>query len=241
MFCWQILGPVVCAIPFRTAKEAITCSNNTVYSMAASVWSEDISLALEVSNLLQAGTVWINSHNTTDACAGAGGSRLSGSGRVGSRRVSVHILFTCYILLSLLDRCVATEDDSTFLLHSSLFSAMCKQLVKAFPVHSTILSSHLFLCLPLLLDPWAVPCKIVFARQFERVTCPYHLSFLFLTIDSRLSYSSIASFILLLTSKFVIWFFYEIPRTWRMWRKRLFSNAPLRFSKSAVRVEVSHA
>ena len=62
-------------------------ANNSPLAMGASVWTENISLALEVAGGLQAGTVWVNSHGTIDAAAGFGGGKLSGSGRVGSRRV----------------------------------------------------------------------------------------------------------------------------------------------------------
>ncbi|KAK7107473.1 aldehyde dehydrogenase family 16 member A1-like [Littorina saxatilis] len=82
----DVQGPVVCLIPFRTAKEAIAIANNSTLAMAASVWTENVSLAMEVTAGLQAGTVWINSHNTVDAAAGFGGAKQSGSGRVGSRR-----------------------------------------------------------------------------------------------------------------------------------------------------------
>ncbi|KAK7492979.1 hypothetical protein BaRGS_00015709 [Batillaria attramentaria] len=82
----DFLGPVVALIPFRTAKEAIALANNSAYAMAASVWTESVTLAFEVGSLLQAGTVWINCHNVSDAAAGVGGGRLSGSGRTGGKR-----------------------------------------------------------------------------------------------------------------------------------------------------------
>ena len=49
-------------------------------------------------------------------------------------------------------------------------------LVNSRPVHSLMLSSHLFFCLPCLFPPFTVPCKIVFARLDEQETCPYHCS-----------------------------------------------------------------
>ncbi len=83
----QIFGPVVVALPFRTAKEAITLGNNTIYGLGSSVWTENVSLALEVALLLKAGTVWVNCHNLFDAAAGFGGYRQSGFGRDGGREV----------------------------------------------------------------------------------------------------------------------------------------------------------
>ena len=87
----QVLGPVVCLATFRTAMEAVAIANHTHFGMAASVWTENVSLALETASHLKVGTVWVNSHNTADAAAGAGGGKRSGSGRVGGRRVRVTI------------------------------------------------------------------------------------------------------------------------------------------------------
>ncbi|KAK2163921.1 hypothetical protein LSH36_72g06038 [Paralvinella palmiformis] len=81
----EIFGPVAVALPFRTAKEAISLGNNTIYGLAASVWTEKISLALEAAISLKAGSVWINCHNMFDAAAGFGGYRQSGFGRDGGK------------------------------------------------------------------------------------------------------------------------------------------------------------
>ena len=74
-------------MPFRTAKEAVELGNNTRYGLAASVWTDNVSLALEVALLLKAGSVWVNSHNLFDAAAGFGGYRQSGFGRDGGKEV----------------------------------------------------------------------------------------------------------------------------------------------------------
>jgi aldehyde dehydrogenase (NAD+) len=66
----EIFGPVLVALPFRTAKEAITIANNTIYGLAASVHTEQLTLALETAKNIKAGTVWINCHNVFDAAAG---------------------------------------------------------------------------------------------------------------------------------------------------------------------------
>ena len=52
---------------FRTPDEAVALANNTRYGLAASVWSENINLALDVAPQLKAGVVWINSTNLFDA------------------------------------------------------------------------------------------------------------------------------------------------------------------------------
>jgi aldehyde dehydrogenase (NAD+) len=79
----EIFGPVVVLLTFRTPAEAVALANNTRYGLAASVWTENINLALEIAPKLKAGTVWVNSTNLFDAAAGFGGYRESGYGREG--------------------------------------------------------------------------------------------------------------------------------------------------------------
>ncbi|MFT6945412.1 MAG: aldehyde dehydrogenase (NAD+), partial [Yoonia sp.] len=79
----EIFGPVLVATTFRTPSEAVEIANNTRYGLAASVWSENINLALGIAPKLAAGIVWINGTNMMDAAAGFGGVRESGFGREG--------------------------------------------------------------------------------------------------------------------------------------------------------------
>ncbi len=79
----EIFGPVLVSTSFRTPAEAIRLANNTRYGLAASVWSENINLALDVAPKLAAGVVWINGANMFDAAAPFGGLRESGFGREG--------------------------------------------------------------------------------------------------------------------------------------------------------------
>ena len=81
----EIFGPVLATMTFRTPDEAVALANNTRYGLAASIWSEDINLALDVATRVKAGTVWINSTNLFDAASGFGGYRESGFGREGGR------------------------------------------------------------------------------------------------------------------------------------------------------------
>jgi aldehyde dehydrogenase (NAD+) len=81
----EIFGPVLAAMTFRTPDEAVKLANNTRYGLAASIWSEDINLALDIATQVKAGTVWINSTNQFDASSGFGGYRESGFGREGGR------------------------------------------------------------------------------------------------------------------------------------------------------------
>lgn len=81
----EILGPVLAVISFRTPSEAVELANNTVYGLAASVWSENVNLALDVAARLKAGVVWVNGTNFFDAACGFGGYKESGYGREGGR------------------------------------------------------------------------------------------------------------------------------------------------------------
>ena len=79
----EIFGPVLTATTFRTPAEAVEIANNTRYGLAASVWSENINLALDIAPKLASGIVWVNGTNMMDAAAGFGGVRESGFGREG--------------------------------------------------------------------------------------------------------------------------------------------------------------
>jgi len=81
----EIFGPVLAAMTFRTPTEAVELANNTVYGLAACVWSESINVALHVAAQLKAGVVWVNCTNLFDASCGFGGHRESGYGREGGR------------------------------------------------------------------------------------------------------------------------------------------------------------
>jgi aldehyde dehydrogenase (NAD+) len=81
----EIFGPVLAAMTFRTPHEAVELANNSVYGLAASVWSESVNVALHVSAQIKAGVVWVNSTNLFDAACGFGGYRESGYGREGGR------------------------------------------------------------------------------------------------------------------------------------------------------------
>ena len=79
----EIFGPVLVSTTFRTPAEAVAMANDTRYGLAASVWTENVNLALEVAPKLAAGVVWVNATNLFDAAAPFGGLRESGFGREG--------------------------------------------------------------------------------------------------------------------------------------------------------------
>jgi phenylacetaldehyde dehydrogenase len=79
----EIFGPVVCAVPFSDddVDRIVKRANDTVYGLAASVWTQNLSLAHKVARSLRAGTVWVNCHNVFDASLPFGGYKQSGWGR----------------------------------------------------------------------------------------------------------------------------------------------------------------
>ncbi|MBX3140948.1 MAG: aldehyde dehydrogenase family protein [Trueperaceae bacterium] len=81
----EIFGPVIVSLTFRTPAEAVELANDTRYGLAASVWTENVNLALDIAPKLKAGVVWVNCTNQFDAAAGFGGYRESGFGREGGR------------------------------------------------------------------------------------------------------------------------------------------------------------
>jgi aldehyde dehydrogenase (NAD+) len=81
----EIFGPVAVAMTFRTPEEAVQLANQTRYGLAATIWSENINLALDTAARMKAGVVWVNSTNLFDASAGFGGYKESGFGREGGR------------------------------------------------------------------------------------------------------------------------------------------------------------
>ena len=106
-----------------------------------------------------------------------------------------------------------TDNFATSFLHFPLFSAALWDLPNSRPVHSLMLSSHLFLCPPRLLPPFTVPCKMVSARPDERETWPYHCSLRLFTIVRRSSCGPIACWISARTSSLVKWSLYEMCST----------------------------
>jgi phenylacetaldehyde dehydrogenase len=77
----EIFGPVVTAMPFESVDELLPQANDTIYGLAAAVWTKDVSKAHSIASELRAGTVWINCYNIFDAALPFGGYKQSGWGR----------------------------------------------------------------------------------------------------------------------------------------------------------------
>ncbi len=81
----EIFGPVLSIIPFETPEEALAIANDTMYGLAAAVWTKDIDRALKFAKAIKAGTVWINSYHAAGALGVPvmpfGGYKQSGIGR----------------------------------------------------------------------------------------------------------------------------------------------------------------
>jgi phenylacetaldehyde dehydrogenase len=77
----EIFGPVVTAMPFKDMDEIIPVANNSMYGLAAGIWTKDLSKAHLLARELRAGTVWVNCYNVFDAALPFGGYKQSGWGR----------------------------------------------------------------------------------------------------------------------------------------------------------------
>jgi acyl-CoA reductase-like NAD-dependent aldehyde dehydrogenase len=79
--CEEIFGPVVTVFPFETEAEVIARANETVFGLAAAVWTRDVARAQRISAALKSGVVWVNTYDMFDAAAPFGGFKGSGYGR----------------------------------------------------------------------------------------------------------------------------------------------------------------
>ena len=77
----EIFGPVMCVMPFKDIDDVVQRANNSIYGLAAAVWTKDITKAHAIANRVRAGTVWVNCYDVFDAAAPFGGFKQSGIGR----------------------------------------------------------------------------------------------------------------------------------------------------------------
>jgi aldehyde dehydrogenase (NAD+) len=79
----EVFGPVLALIPFDDDEEAVRIANDSIYGLAAGVWTSSISRALTMSERLEAGTVWVNCYRVNSVLSPFGGYKRSGFGREG--------------------------------------------------------------------------------------------------------------------------------------------------------------
>ncbi|MCE9548118.1 MAG: aldehyde dehydrogenase family protein, partial [Planctomycetia bacterium] len=77
----EIFGPVLSVLKFKSVDEIVDRANNTMYGLAAAVWTRDIGKAHHIAAKVKAGTVWVNCYDVFDAAAPFGGFKMSGIGR----------------------------------------------------------------------------------------------------------------------------------------------------------------
>jgi gamma-glutamyl-gamma-aminobutyraldehyde dehydrogenase len=77
----EIFGPVASVIPFDTVDEAISIANDTIYGLAASIWTRDLSTAVRCVRAVQAGVVWVNTFDEGDMTQPFGGFKQSGNAK----------------------------------------------------------------------------------------------------------------------------------------------------------------
>jgi aldehyde dehydrogenase (NAD+) len=77
----EIFGPVHSVLKFKDVDEIVARANNTLYGVAAAVWTRDIGKAHHLANKVRAGTVWVTCYDVFDAAAPFGGFKMSGMGR----------------------------------------------------------------------------------------------------------------------------------------------------------------
>jgi acyl-CoA reductase-like NAD-dependent aldehyde dehydrogenase len=77
----EIFGPVVVALPFEDVEDLAARANNSIYGLAAGIWTNNLKAAHKLAAALQAGVIWVNTYNAFDAAAPFGGYKQSGYGR----------------------------------------------------------------------------------------------------------------------------------------------------------------
>jgi len=77
----EVFGPVLSIIPFEDDEEAIEIANDTMYGLAAGVWTSNIRRAFVMADRIRAGTVWVNTYRAVSFMAPFGGYKQSGIGR----------------------------------------------------------------------------------------------------------------------------------------------------------------
>ena len=97
----EIFGPVLAVIPFETEEDAISMANDNIYALTASVFTRDVSRAHRCVRKLEAGTVWVNTHDMIDSNTPFGGFKQSGFGKDMGPEQLEHFLETKAVWMAL--------------------------------------------------------------------------------------------------------------------------------------------
>ncbi|WP_066771133.1 aldehyde dehydrogenase [Sphingobium sp. CCH11-B1] len=99
----EVFGPVLSIIPFESDEDAIRIANDTIYGLAAGVWTSSIARAITMSDRLRAGTVWVNTYRAVSFMAPFGGYKKSGIGRESGQHAIDEYLQTKCVWINLAD------------------------------------------------------------------------------------------------------------------------------------------
>lgn len=100
----EVFGPVLSIIPFEDDEEAVAIANDTIFGLAAGVWTSSIPRALKMSQRLEAGTVWVNTYRAVSFMSPFGGYKSSGLGRESGIHAIYEFLQTKSTWISLSDQ-----------------------------------------------------------------------------------------------------------------------------------------
>ena len=107
----EVFGPVLSVIPFKDEEESIAIGNDVVFGLAAGVWTQNMRRAFQMSERLQAGTVWVNTYRAVSYLSPFGGYKRSGLGRESGQEMIREYLQTKSVWIS-----TATEVPNPFIM-----------------------------------------------------------------------------------------------------------------------------
>ncbi|OWJ79493.1 aldehyde dehydrogenase [Haematobacter genomosp. 1] len=97
----EVFGPVLSIIPFEDEDDAIRIANDTIYGLAAGVWTRDMRRAIRMADAIKAGTVWVNTYRAVSFMAPFGGFKKSGIGRENGQDAIYEFMQTKCVWLNL--------------------------------------------------------------------------------------------------------------------------------------------